>query len=530
MTELQATHLNRTWLLKMIVFLVLLVGFGSWGLYDAVVVYPRNGEADASFKLKSLLEVAAKEGRLTPAELRVEDPRRALADLSARAERERRNRGAAAPADKLSDFDKARFEFLQALDRVWRLQAPEIPAYRVRRTLIGPTGQEVIGGIGAATQARQQEVQVVFQPRDAAAFSIARGGQRTPETLDTVLRELTEHWKTAKAPKPLAFYDLPSQWLFVAIGYGGGLYLAGLIGWTGSRKYRYDKSEHCLVLPGGAQIRPADVAEFDKRRWHKYFLTLRLRDGRAIRLDLLRHVPLEDWVLSMERIAFPEAAAEAEAGPAPGGEGALGAPAVGSAPEMPYGGVHGGIYAVLLFDPTQADAGDAFPRQAQEDAIRSLALALEPEGGWHAWLTACAGRLASRPAMPGTSSPIDTFAHWLADGDPAHQIDTSRLDASFAIAARNRSLSVEPYAIVIGRLTESAAARLHDKMSDPPAAGYLGVAIARVNPSQIERFSEPLALETGLEIKGAHCRGPWLITDEVLAEVGLSRETAAHSG
>jgi hypothetical protein len=61
------------------------------------------------------------------------------------------------------------------------------------------------------------------------------------------------------------------------------------------------------------------INEVDKRKWHKFFVFLKLADNSPeIKLDLLRYSPLEDWVLEMEKLHpnyVPEPV-EAEAEPA----------------------------------------------------------------------------------------------------------------------------------------------------------------------------------------------------------------------
>ena len=58
-TTLLRTSISRNWLIKMAVFLIALLGFGTWGLVDALVIYPRKGLEDASFKLKNYLQAAS---------------------------------------------------------------------------------------------------------------------------------------------------------------------------------------------------------------------------------------------------------------------------------------------------------------------------------------------------------------------------------------------------------------------------------------------------------------------------------------
>ena len=67
-------------------------------------------------------------------------------------------------------------------------------------------------------------------------------------------------------------------------------------------------------LPGGQKVGPGDIAEFDKRKWDKFLVTLTIKDshptlgGQRVVVDLYRHEPVEDWILAMERTAFPETA------------------------------------------------------------------------------------------------------------------------------------------------------------------------------------------------------------------------------
>ena len=74
-----------------------------------------------------------------------------------------------------------------------------------------------------------------------------------------------------------------------------------------AKKYRWSPDTRTLTLPGGKTIAPAQIAEVDKRKWDKFFVTLRLNESspepREVKLDLLRFTPLEAWVLEMEKHA-----------------------------------------------------------------------------------------------------------------------------------------------------------------------------------------------------------------------------------
>ena len=134
----------------------------------------------------------------------------------------------------------------------------------------------------------------------------AKGAQPQEIPPQRLLAELTQVWSARNAPKPLSSYDMFFQWFFVVAGFGGGGWLAAVLLRAASRKFRWDPPTQRLTLPGGASFVPSDVKEFDKRRWHKFYVTIHLNSGVAHTLDLLRYVPLEEWVLAMERTAFPD--------------------------------------------------------------------------------------------------------------------------------------------------------------------------------------------------------------------------------
>ena len=115
------------------------------------------------------------------------------------------------------------------------------------------------------------------------------------------LTELQAEWATRKPPKPLSAFDIPSQWLIAVAGLGLSAWIVVLFAAVARKKFRYEPAAMRLTLPGGKSFTPADIAELDKRQWHKFFVTVRLKDGRSHKLDLLRYTPLEAWVLEMEK-------------------------------------------------------------------------------------------------------------------------------------------------------------------------------------------------------------------------------------
>jgi hypothetical protein len=126
--------------------------------------------------------------------------------------------------------------------------------------------------------------------------------------------ELGNKWKTAQQPKPLAAYDLPLQWIMLAGCMGISAYMVFLVLLPAARTvYTWEPTTRRLTLPSGRSITPSDLAEVDKRRWDKFYVVLNLKDsapGGPVPLDLLRHKHLEDWVLEMEKEAFPGSATD----------------------------------------------------------------------------------------------------------------------------------------------------------------------------------------------------------------------------
>jgi hypothetical protein len=262
--SLESTTLDRRWLAKMALFFVVLVFFGFYGLYDATIAYPNRGIQHASYCQYQYLDTAREQGLL--------DRRVSIADPA-----EELHRLRAADQGKLGALDTARLTWLRALSVVGRV-SPQFT------TIDDPT----------------------------AKFA-----------------ELKQQWTTAQgtgknAPKPLGAYDIPVQWIFVVVGFGGGGWMAWLFFNVRRIRYQWDPAGQVLHLPGPggtAQLTPADIEEFDKRKWDKYLVFLKIRQshptlaGREIKLDLYRYAKLESWILEMEKTAFPESVKPAEETP-----------------------------------------------------------------------------------------------------------------------------------------------------------------------------------------------------------------------
>jgi hypothetical protein len=271
-SEQQKTKLGKRWLRKFIIFLIVCVGFGFYGLYDATIAYPNRGERDASYRLLEYLRAANEAHGLAlslgvPAE---QTPQEHLEDLKARQGELTQRAGGEGGSARDARAELAKLVWLDSLAKIWQL-TPE----RVQEDLSG-------------------------SPRETLA-------------------ELAAEWETRDQPKPLSWYDIPVQWLFTVVGFGLGIWLTIHMLRVASRTYTWEPGAMRLGLPGGATIVPSDVAEFDKRKWDKFLFFFKIKPehpqlgGREIKLDLYQYVPLEDWAVAMHKAARPEDYAEEEA-------------------------------------------------------------------------------------------------------------------------------------------------------------------------------------------------------------------------
>jgi len=259
--------LSKGWLRQQVLIAIALVAFGLWGLYDAMVKYPARG-ADAAEYLElsyyQALETAGQSSRAS-----VSDPKAALTEL-----RTKHSQAALSGGP-----ERALMDWLDQLSLISKLDPANttIPRTDFR---VDETGQPV----------------QVSTLRDRADY-------------------LKKRWTTSTGPRqasPLSAFDLPSQWIIFGLCEGIAIYMFGMIIAAKAKKYSWDPAQLRLTLPGGASLVPADIEEFDKRKWHRLYITLKVRDshpqlaGKRITIDLKRYEAVEPWVLEMERVAFPE--------------------------------------------------------------------------------------------------------------------------------------------------------------------------------------------------------------------------------
>ena len=270
--ETLETNLARRWVIKMVVFLIVSVGFGLYGLYDATIAYPSRGEKSASWHLYTYLDRADK-ARILENDLTVPDGMTA--------------------AEQYDEIE-SRLGDLTTTAEGTSLRAMADAAEIARYHWLGSLG--VLGDL--------------TNERVAADLS-----GRPRDTLAT----LKQRWESSDRPKPLASYDIPVQWLFTFIGLGGGAFMLIHMIRVASKKYTWNPEELRLGLPGGASLVPSDVEVFDRRKWDKFIIFLKVNadhkelGGREIKLDLYQYQPLEDWYVEMHKHARPEDFEEDEA-------------------------------------------------------------------------------------------------------------------------------------------------------------------------------------------------------------------------
>lgn len=289
------TTLGRSWVIKNGLFVAALLFFGAYGTVDALIFYPRRGLGDASYQFRNFLAAADAAGKLTESTLTISDPKSALRELEAKENELRSTAKGEGPAARDAALNVAKLEYLSSLDRAWQLNASPKP-------------------LGDVTTPEASKL--VYEPAIGKGVRIVKGGARTELSPRALGERLDEYWKANKPPTPLSGFDMPFQYLFMAVGFLGGLWLliSMLRAAATAKKITWDPAAKRLGLPGGASVTPDEIADIDKRDWHKYFCTIVTKSGASHRLDLLRYDPLESWVLELEKIVFPDRAkASAEA-------------------------------------------------------------------------------------------------------------------------------------------------------------------------------------------------------------------------
>lgn len=249
------TSLNRRWLFKMAMILLLTGGLGIWGAYDGLYLYPKRGIEDAEFKLKLYLEASEKAAMLFQSS--VDDPAAELDELRAKHR----------DITTAPELDRAKYLWLSSVSLVASLDR---------------LAEENSAGGGPAT---------------------ALTPTRFPDPGAT-LAALRKKWDQKSPPVALSAFDIPVQYVFMVVGIGAAAWLILHIARSARMKYRYDPASGRLTLPSGKSFVPTDIDDIDRRLWHKFYVTIKLlpeAGADEVRLDLLRFTPLEEWFLNMEK-------------------------------------------------------------------------------------------------------------------------------------------------------------------------------------------------------------------------------------
>ncbi len=286
MAETQKTTMSRRWLIKIAIFLIGLPAVGLWGLYDATIKYPARGAQDASRRLYVYLEKA--DEALAINSVAIADPAAELERLEAsEADLITQREKGLTSARRSAEVDLARLDWLRSLKRLWTLEKDT-----QRLELQGEN---------------LPKVTKLWNTREGRAFVSGSDEADTPrQTLD----ELRVTWESTPEPEPLSGFDLLVQWGIAVVFFSAALYPLYLILRVARTRFTYEPETRRLTLPSGVTFVPDEIKDVDKRKWHKFYVTVLLKDGEHHTFDLLRFHPLEEWILEMEKTAFPERAAE----------------------------------------------------------------------------------------------------------------------------------------------------------------------------------------------------------------------------
>lgn len=269
------TRLNRPWVIKTTIYLVCMLGLGMWGLVDGLVVYPNRGKRAAEYLEMQYLEHAQRSGSLLTAAL--DDPR-------------------------------AEYQRLRAAERDLEREADE--ASKAGRTIVAEQKQTELARFRWLSQLARVGSISNTKTRMLSADGVSDPARR--------LTELQKAWASRSVPKPLSSFDIPSQWVIAAVGFGAASWILFILVRASRQRFRFEPDSLRLTLPDGRSIQPKDIKEVDRRKWDKFFVFLHLKDdGAEVKLDLLRYSPLEEWVLEMEKQTDGYVPPEEEPKPAP---------------------------------------------------------------------------------------------------------------------------------------------------------------------------------------------------------------------
>ena len=280
MAQTQHAKLSRRYWIKQVFIIVVVAALGVWGFYDGFYLYPKQAVRFAQWAEWEYLDflrnppAGAVGANLGVAS--IPDPEETFERLG--------EPGYTRSPETLEDY---RGNWLDALAIVNHLE-PQYTTY--------PRENAEEGTVGTAFE-RHEELQETWGQVD-------RGN----------------------APKRRSRFDIMAQYPIFVVGIGLALYFGYGLARAVATRYRWDPDAKRITLPGGIDVTPEHVAEFDKSQWHKFYVLLHLTQdhpthpGKTIKVNLYRHQPVEDWILEMERERFPEESQAARAEEASSGQ------------------------------------------------------------------------------------------------------------------------------------------------------------------------------------------------------------------
>lgn len=258
--QTQTTRIRPMWLTKVLIGLLVCIGFAIWSAYDAFWLYPSKQRNYIEHTELLYLDLLQKERfALTPAAASVPDPAQTKDQLETL-----RDQGRATPVDA------ARLEWLNAISILYPLDE--------------------------LTRQNQQA---------GAPDSNASDPKRTPTLFNDPnkrLRDLVAARSGLPNATGLAAYDIPLQYIFLVASSALSIWLITLLVRVIPRRYRFDTDSLTLTTPEGDSFTPDRIVDVDRRKWDKFLLFIRLEgEEQERRFDLYRYIPLEDWLLAMEK-------------------------------------------------------------------------------------------------------------------------------------------------------------------------------------------------------------------------------------
>lgn len=258
----QTTHVRPMWLGKVLIGLLVCVGFAIWSAYDAFSLYPAKQRTYIDHTELQYLDAFSSPGAppLTAGNASISDPAQTYSDLSSK-QRDRQ---------PLSTLEQARLEWLDAISILHSLD--QLTAENQQAPALNTSSTDL-----------KRTLTLYNKPRSR-------------------LDELTRALQGRGKPTGLAAYDIPLQYVFLVVSTGLSLWLLYLLARVVPRKYRFDYETLTLTTPDADTITPDRIVDVDRRKWDKFLLFIRLEgEQQERRFDLYRYVPLEDWLLAMEK-------------------------------------------------------------------------------------------------------------------------------------------------------------------------------------------------------------------------------------